>query len=111
MPERTTYVLAFGSDDTEYKTLGVESRCVLESTEGTLWHGARADVGGHAAAQGVCEVVAGQDLDLVAGEVVQVGDHRGLLGKHLQFHLKAPREKEVALVEVNRLAPLFYYLR
>ena len=57
---------------------------------GTLWHGARADVGGHAAAQGIRGVVAGQDLDLVAGEVVQVGDHGGLLGQHLQLHLKTP---------------------
>lgn len=41
---------------------------------------AGADVGRHAAAAGVGGVVAGVDLDLVAGEVAQLGDDRGLLG-------------------------------
>lgn len=46
----------------------------------TLGQGASADVGGHAAALGVARlVVAGVNLDLVAGEVFQVGDHRRLL--------------------------------
>lgn len=42
--------------------------------ERTLRHGAGADVRCHAAAGRVRGVVAGVDLDLVAGEVSQVGD-------------------------------------
>lgn len=47
---------------------------------GTFRHGAGADVRRHAAAAGFGQVVAGVDLDLVAGEVTQVGDDGGLLG-------------------------------
>lgn len=53
----------------------------------TLWHRPSADVRGHAAALEVVEVVARHDLDLVAGEVVQVGDDDRLLGGHLQLQL------------------------
>lgn len=45
----------------------------------TLGHGAGADVRCHAAAGLVRRVVAGVDFDLVAGEVAQAGDDRGLL--------------------------------
>lgn len=41
---------------------------------------AGADVRRHAAAAGLSGVVAGVDLDLVAGEVTKVGDDRGFLG-------------------------------
>lgn len=47
------------------------------------------DVCRHAAAALVCEVVAGLDLDLVAGEVEQVGDDRGLFGAGFEHHLRA----------------------
>lgn len=46
----------------------------------TFRHGAGADIRCHAAAGGVGGMVAGVDLDLVAGEVAQVGDNGGLLG-------------------------------
>lgn len=46
----------------------------------TFRHGAGADVRCHAAAAGFGQVVAGVDLDLVAGEVAQVGNDGGLLG-------------------------------
>lgn len=49
----------------------------------TLRHGSSADVSGHAAALEVPGVVARHDLDLVAGEVVQVGNDGRLLGGHL----------------------------
>lgn len=48
-------------------------------TAPTLWHGARADVGRHAAALQVRGVVARHDLDLIAGEMMQVGDDGRLL--------------------------------
>lgn len=50
---------------------------------------AGADVGRHAAAAGVDGVVAGVDLDLVAGEVAELGDDRGLLGVHRDHGLLA----------------------
>lgn len=50
-------------------------RCLL-----TLRHRAGADVRRHAAAERVLLVVAGVHLNLVAGEVAQVGDDGGLLG-------------------------------
>lgn len=53
----------------------------------TLWHRPSADVRSHAAALEVVWVVARHDLDLVAGEVVQVGDDGRLLGGHLQLQL------------------------
>lgn len=53
----------------------------------TLWHSSSTDVGGHAAAVQVPRVVACHDLDLVAGEVVQVGDDSRLLGGHLYLQL------------------------
>lgn len=40
----------------------------------TLRHGSGADISSHAAAFEVCWIVAGHDLYLIAGEVVQVGD-------------------------------------
>lgn len=55
----------------------------------TLRHGAGADVGCHAAAGCVGGVVAGVDFDLVAGEVAQVGDDRGLLGWYGDHRLGA----------------------
>lgn len=54
-----------------------------------LWHRPGADVGRHAAALQVRRMVAGHDLDLVAGEVVQIGDDRRLFGKHPQLHLRS----------------------
>lgn len=45
----------------------------------TLWHGSSADVSGHAAAFEICGVVAGHDLYLITGEMVQVGDDSRLL--------------------------------
>lgn len=47
------------------------------------------DIGRHAAAAGVGGVVAGVDLDLVAGEVAQLGDDRGLLGVNHDHRLFA----------------------
>lgn len=55
----------------------------METTLLTLWHRSSADVRRHAAALEVAGVVARHDLDLVAGEVVQVGDDGRLLGEHL----------------------------
>lgn len=46
----------------------------------TFRHCAGADIRRHAAAGGVGRVVTGMDLDLVAGEVAQVGDDGGFLG-------------------------------
>lgn len=46
----------------------------------TFRHCAGADIRCHAAAGGVGRVVTGMDLDLVAGEVAQVGDDGGFLG-------------------------------
>lgn len=54
---------------------------------------AGADVRRHAAAAGLSGVVAGVDLDLVAGEVTKVGDDCGFLGvnhDHRLFALKGP---------------------
>lgn len=47
----------------------------------TFGHGAGIDERGQAAALGVCGVVAGVDLDLVAREVLQAGDDGRLLGR------------------------------
>lgn len=55
----------------------------------TFGHRAGADVRRHAAAARVGRVVAGVDLDLVAGEVAQVGDDGGLLGEHGDHSLAA----------------------
>lgn len=40
----------------------------------TLWHRSGTDVSRHAAAVDVCKMVAGHDLDLITGKVVQIGD-------------------------------------
>lgn len=40
----------------------------------TLGHCSGTDVSSHAAAFEVCRMVAGHDLDLIAGKVVKVGD-------------------------------------
>lgn len=53
----------------------------------TLWHGPSADVSSHAAALQICGMVAGHYLDLITGEMVQVGDDGRLLREHLQLHL------------------------
>lgn len=42
----------------------------------TLWHSSGTDISGHAAAFKVCRMVAGHDLYLVTGKMVQVGDDR-----------------------------------
>ncbi|TNN58057.1 hypothetical protein EYF80_031729 [Liparis tanakae] len=55
----------------------------------TFRHCAGADIRGHAAAERVGRVVAGVDLDLVAGEVAQGGDDRGLLGMDVDHDLCA----------------------
>lgn len=52
----------------------------------TLWHGSSADVSSYAAAFQIGGMVAGHDLDLVTGEMMQVGDDSRLL-VHLQLHL------------------------
>lgn len=52
----------------------------------TLRHGSSADVSSHAAAPRVGGMVAGHDLYLVTGEMVQVGDDNRLL-VDLQLHL------------------------
>lgn len=58
---------------------------------GGLTFGQRAgiDVCRHAAAARVFGVVAGLDLDLVAGEVEQVGDDGRLFGAGFEHHLWA----------------------
>lgn len=53
----------------------------------TLRHRAGADVSSQAAAFELCGVVAGHDVDLIAGEMLQVWDDCGLLGEHLYLHL------------------------
>lgn len=40
----------------------------------TLWHSSSTDISSHAAAFEVCRMVAGHDLNLITGKVVQVGD-------------------------------------
>lgn len=64
--------------------------CILSSAERSLTfrHGAGADEGRHAAGRGD-GLVAGVDLDLVAGEVSQVGDDGGLLGVDSDHGLRA----------------------
>lgn len=52
----------------------------------TLWHGSSADVSSHAAASQIGGMVAGHDLYLVTGEMMQVGDDSRLL-IDLQLHL------------------------
>ena len=42
----------------------------------TLWHSSSTDISSHAAAFEVSRVIAGHDLYLITGEVVQVGDDR-----------------------------------
>lgn len=62
------------------------SFCIL-----TFRQRAGADVRRHAAAAGVSGVIAGVDLDLVAGEVAEAGDDSGFLGvnhDHRLFALK-----------------------
>lgn len=62
------------------------SICIL-----TFGQRAGADVRRHAAAAGLSGVVAGVDLDLVAGEVAEARDNRGFLGvnhDHRLFALK-----------------------
>lgn len=62
------------------------SICIL-----TFGQSAGADVRRHAAAAGLSGVVAGVDLDLVAGEVAEARDNRGFLGvnhDHRLFALK-----------------------
>lgn len=49
----------------------------------TFWHCSSTDISRHAAAFEVTWMVAGHDLNLIAGEVVQVGDDCGFLGQHL----------------------------
>lgn len=55
----------------------------------TFRHCAGADICGHAAADRVGRVVAGVDLDLVAGEVAQGGDDSGPLGMDVDHNLCA----------------------
>lgn len=55
----------------------------------TFGQGAGADISCHAAAGRVSRVIAGVDLDLVAGEVAQVGDDRWLLGEDSDHRLSA----------------------
>lgn len=69
----------------------------------TFRHGAGADICCHAAAGRLAGVVAGVDLDLVAGKVAQVGDDRGLLGQHRHHRLGA-LEGLLALVVWNTSA-------
>lgn len=45
----------------------------------TLWHSSGTDISSHAAAFGICRIVAGYDLYLITGKVLQVGDDRRLL--------------------------------
>lgn len=53
----------------------------------TSGHGASADESGHAAVIQVLQVVTRLDLDLVAGEVMQVRDDYGFFTDHLQHQL------------------------
>lgn len=45
----------------------------------TLRHSSGTDISSHAAAFGICRIVAGYDLYLITGKVLQVGDDRRLL--------------------------------
>lgn len=68
----------------------------------TLGHGAGADVRRHAAAGLLRGVVAGVDFDLVAGEVAQAGDDRGLLVRDKDHRLGALKVLLVLVVRDAR---------
>lgn len=53
-----------------------------------MWHGARKDEGGRAAAYSVCRVVAGMDVNPVFCEVPQAAQHRSLPGNLVLLNLK-----------------------